>query len=581
MEIKRGIGVSPGIGIAEAFVLDSEEIRIPERSISPERVRDEMRRFDEAVDRTRGELLLLRDGVPDDIRGIFDFHIGVLSDEVRVLRPVRDLVGSRHFTPEHAVSRVFRPVAREFEEIGDPYFSQRVEDVRDVERRLLGHLVGKKAERLIDLGHPVCVISRDLSPGETALLSRSQVAGFATDRGGPTSHTAILARALGIPAVVGLGQISSQLVSGDTVIIDGSAGKVIVAPDPRTLDRYRALAADLSRQGATLAQRMRRLDSVTADGVRVSLLANIEFPDDIEGALSHGADGVGLFRTEFLFIEAGGRPSEAAHLGAYQKAVESLGGRPIIFRTLDFGADKFPGAGPAAGPREDNPFLGCRSIRLALRELETFKIQLRAILKASARGPCALMFPMVSSVEELRAARMVLKQVQAELKEAGVEYRAATPVGATIETPGAALIADALAEEADFFSIGTNDLVQYTLAVDRGNPAVAAYYRPHHQAVWRLIRHVVETGARRGREVSICGEIAGDATFTMLLLGLGLRMLSLTPHLIPEVKRVIRAVTIEECEALVRRAEAAPGADEALNVLRAAWSDVTTRWESE
>jgi phosphotransferase system enzyme I (PtsI) len=555
MEIRRGIPVSPGVAIGPAFVLEAEDIVIPRRFIRPEEVASEVERFRRAVDVAEQEIRSFRDRVTKEIGGetggIFEAHLRMLRDPT-LLAGVEELIREKNFTPEHSVSRVFNQYARRFQEMEEVYLRERVSDLRDIERRLLRSLVGEKREELRSLREPVVLVARDLTPSQTADLDRSRVLGFATDGGGQTSHTAIVARALQMPAVVGLHTVTADVAGGDLLIIDGTRGLVVIGPDEETLAEYRRRQVSEREHEEAVTAEIHRVPGATKDGVAVRLLANIEFPEEIPVSLQYGAEGIGLYRTEFLYLAQMRAPTEEEHFAVYCKALTLLEGRPLVIRTLDLGADKLPPE--AGGFHERNPILGCRSLRLCFRNMHLFRTQLRAILRASAFGDLRVLFPMVATVGEFRQAKMVVRELMDELDREGVSYNREVNMGAMVEVPAAALTADTLAGEADFLSIGTNDLIQFTLAVDRGNETVASLYNPAHPAVLKLLKMVLEAGAHTGVEVTMCGEMSGDVQFTVLLLGLGLRLFSVAPALIPEVKRVVRAVTVSEAEEVARAA---------------------------
>jgi phosphotransferase system enzyme I (PtsI) len=392
------------------------------------------------------------------------------------------------------------------------------------------------------LDREVVVIAHDLLPSQTVLLDKRKVKGFATDVGGRTSHTAIVARAMGIPAVVGLGNITAEITGGDPVIIDGNRGVVIINPDEEQLAEHREYGQRLV-QFETELEKLRDLPAETRDGHRVQMCANIEFPEEVDDALTRGAEGIGLYRTEFLYLAGEHEPSEEDHYRAYRDALRRLNGKPLVIRTLDLGADKYTQA-KQTNP-ERNPFLGDRSIRMCLHDIPMFKRQLRAILRASMLGEVRIMFPMITTIMELRQATMVFRDVMEELEDEGVDCRRDIPIGAMIEVPSAALMAEAISREVAFFSIGTNDLVQYTLAVDRTNERVAGLFLPAHPAVLKLIRDTINAAARNNINCSVCGEMAGEPLYTLLLLGLGLKIFSMNAPDIPEVKKIIRSTTME------------------------------------
>jgi phosphotransferase system enzyme I (PtsI) len=547
VEIKKGIPVSPGFVVREAFVLDSEEVRIPQRFIEPAETEAEVERFKKALEVARSEIEELRvqatESVGPEYGAIFDFHKALLDDR-QILKEVDTRIRNNKFTAEYAVSRALRKQAKSLGSVENPFFSQRVDDIYDIEKRILRSLIGERRESIRNLENDVIVIARDLTPSQTASLERTKVVGFATDVGGRTSHTAIVARALGIPAVVGLGLITSDVSGGDMVIIDGTNGLVIISPDERTLKKYRTLEKDFKEFQRKLVN-MYGLPAETIDGYTFKLLANIEFPEEVDSALSAGADGVGLYRTEFLFTDHV-KPDEETQMRAYREALKKMGGKPVVIRTLDLGADKAPG--DISLVRESNPFLGCRSIRYCLLHIDIFKTQLRAMLRASPFGNLKIMLPMISSVDEVRRTKVILSDVMEELREQSISFNPDIEVGAMIEVPSAALTVDILAREVDFISIGTNDLIQYTLAVDRVNERVAELYRPVHPAILRLLREIILNGKRLGIEVAMCGEMSAEVVYTILLLGMGLENLSITPVNIPEVKKVIRSVTMHEAK---------------------------------
>lgn len=553
MEIKKGIGVSPGVVICTAIVLDAEELVIPKRHVEEGRLDAEVQRFEAAVRDSMADLSVLRSDVTrehgKEIGGIFDFHLGILRDKSLVTQIIGEIKSGKT-TAEYAVSIITRRYAATFASMSDRYFSERVKDIYDIERRVLKHLIGQKREDLMHLSQEVVVIAHDLLPSQTAALDRKFVKGFATDVGGRTSHTAIVARAMGIPAVVGLGNLSSEVSGGDTVIIDGSRGVVIINPDADQLVEYREDALKLGRLELALSA-LADLPAETLDGHHVSLQANIEGPDDIADAVRRGAQGIGLYRTEFLYLTLEREPTEEDHFKAYSTALTNIAGRPLVIRTLDLGADKYTQA-QLANP-ERNPFLGDRSIRMCLHDIPMFKRQLRAIMRVSNLGDVRIMFPMICTLMELRQAKMVLNDVMEELDDEGVPFNRNLPIGMMIEVPSAAIMADQFSREVNFFSIGTNDLIQYTLAVDRTNERVAGLFCPAHPSVLKLVRDTIRAGQRNSLSVSVCGEMAGDPLYTLLLLGLGLNIFSMNGPDIPEVKKIIRSTTLEHAKHVARR----------------------------
>ncbi|MEM7682557.1 MAG: phosphoenolpyruvate--protein phosphotransferase [Planctomycetota bacterium] len=570
MQTQRGIPVSPGVAVARAFVFDAGDRPIPRRQVPSAETPAQIQRLETALGAAAEEVEAIRDRtrarLGDELARIFDFHLGMLRDPALRDR-VRGPVESENVTAEYAVHATFRALAESFEAHEEPFFRERASDLDDLRRRVLKHLVDQPRSTLAALDRPGIVVAHDLTPSQTAALDRRHVKALAIDAGGKTSHTAILAHALGIPAVVGLGDLAERVTTGETIIIDGDRGEAIVAPDAATLLEYRGAARRSKEQARSLLE-SRQLPAETRDGATIEILGNIEFPSEIDEALAMGAMGVGLYRTEYLFLASHHAPTEQEQYDAYADAIRRLDGKPLTIRTIDLGADKMPEGVPGLFRDERNPFLGCRSIRLCLQHLDLFKTQLRAVLRASTLGPVRVMFPLISNMMELRQSRMVLQDVMEDLDDAGVAFDHDLQVGMMIEVPSAALQAEAFAKEVDFFSIGTNDLIQYTVAVDRGNERIASLYSGAHPAVVRLVREVVRAADRAGVSVSLCGEMAGDREFTMLLLGLGLRSLSVTPPAIPSVKQVVRSVSLAQCQRLARRAGAVDSPREAHTLLR-------------
>ena len=568
MQSVKGIPVSPGIVMGRAIVLGNAETHVPRREIAQPDLEREVDRLDNALRDAVEELGVLRDRtavqIGSDAAKIFGFHLGLLQDPT-LLTPMRERIRNDRVNAEVAVADAFQKLADQFRALGSEMFSQKANDVLDLDRRVLAKLMGEDENRLATLTEPTIVIAHELTPSQTAGMDRTLVIGIATDLGGRTSHTSIVARAIEIPCVVGCSRVMGRVADGDMIIIDGDTGVVIVRPDARTLAEYTIQQERFSVYRSML-RNTALLEPVTKDGTRIQLLGNIEFPHEVESVFANGGEGVGLYRTEFLFLTSDHEPTEEEQFAAYKQTVELLKGRPLTIRTLDLGADKYT-QNRATEP-ERNPFLGLRSIRYCLQHKALFKTQLRAILRASAFGPMKVMFPLVSTVMELRQARLILNDVAEELAEEGIRYDQNIPIGIMVETPSAALMANAFAKEVSFFSIGTNDLIQYTLAVDRGNERVAHLYSGASPAVLYLVKTVVRTARRSGIDCSLCGEVAGEAIYTMLLIGLGLRTLSLVPSQIPLIKRVIRSTTVENCEELARRVGSFDSERQVLNTLR-------------
>ena len=568
MQKLQGTAVSPGIAIGEALVMDNEGFRIPRRFVSRDAVDDELERLDKSIQAAAAEIASHRDAVAQELgeqlAAIFDAHLLMLQD-ARLRSELEEMIRQRHYSPEYAVSRTLRRYAQVFQRLEGSHLAERAVDIFDIEKRLLRHLLGRRREGIAHLTSPVLVLARNLTPSETANLDRRFVRGFVTEMGGPGSHTAIVAEALEIPAVVGTGPFLADVSGGELVVVDGDQGLVILQPDEETLARYRH-EVEQNRTTAARLQSLRDLPAVTADDVRVLLLGNIEFPYEVEHCVDRGADGIGLYRTEFLYLGSETEPTEEIHFRAYSQVVEAMAGKPVTIRTFDLGADKLPHLPPPEDER--NPCLGLRSIRLALRHLPLFRTQLRAILRASALGNLQVMFPLISTLLELRQAKMVLADVMEDLQEHGIPFNRALPIGMMVEVPAAVLMIDRFVEEVDFLSIGTNDLIQYTLAVDRSNRDVVNLYNPADPAVLRLITMAVESADRKGLPISMCGQMCSNPAYTMLLIGLGLRQFSVVPASLPEIKHVLRHISVADCRAVVQRLSSMENARDIGNFLR-------------
>jgi len=568
VEVIKGIPVSPGVVIGRAFTLGEADEHVPLRTVPESDVPRQLDRYERAIADSLSDLQELRDRTARELGAepakIFEFHIGLLKDRA-VLEPIGQMIRKDHVIAEYAVSARFKAMAAQFRSMGNEVFRQKANDVIDLDRRILGKLLGLTASRLQRLDRDVILIAHELTPSQCAAIDPHRVLGFAMDAGGRTSHTSIVARALDIPAVVGCQRLTHVAEEGDEIIVDGDTGVVIVQPDAETLEQYGRQAQRIRTFRQSL-QELSSLPSVTRDDVRIQLLGNIEFPREIDAVLANGGDGVGLYRTEYLYLASETEPTEAEHFAAYAETIRRLEGRPLTIRTLDLGADKYTQL--RAEEPERNPFLGCRSIRYCLQNLPMFKTQLRALLRASALGPMKVMFPLISTMTELRQTRMIVNDVMEELDEEGVAFDRKLPIGMMIEVPSAALMARVFAREVKFFSLGTNDLIQYTLAVDRGNERVANLYTGASPAVLELMKNVIRAARRAEIDLSICGEMAGEAVYTMLLIGMGLRTLSLVPAQIPHVKRVIRSVDIPQCERLARKVGSFDSERQVLNFLR-------------
>jgi len=552
MKTLRGIAVSPGIAIGPLRVVDPRGLRPTPRSIASNSVDAELDRLDWALGRAQAEA----EAAEADARGrIGPQYADILAAHARMIadptlrRDARSRIERDQVDAEHAVSEVLEGHAVRLGGLADAHLAARAADVRDIQRRISSQFFGPGTVPISGgATGPIVLLAQDLSPSETAGLDPRIVIGFATEGGGVASHTAIVAAALEIPAVVGLGRALDIARNCRSAIIDGDSGLIVLDPDDSTLERYRKASAERTARFAGLAD-LAHLPAETLDGHRIDLWGNIEFPTEVDPCLDRGATGIGLYRTEFLFLNADRPPTEDEQFTAYSAVVRSARGRPVTFRTLDLGSDKLVSYRDG-GPPEPNPALGLRSLRLSLRDLPLFRTQLRAILRAAALGDVRIMFPLVSTLAEFRQARATLHEVASELAVGGIAVKPDLPVGVMVEVPAAAIMADQLAREVDFFSIGTNDLIQYTLAVDRTNETVADLYSAADPSVLRLIRLVVAAAAPRGLEVSVCGAMGGEPLFATLLLGMGVRRLSMPPHQLPEIKRVIRAIRREQAEAL-------------------------------
>lgn len=553
MQRIKGIAVSHGIIVGRAFLVGSAEQVVPHRTIDESEVPAQYARLHAALAAAGAEIAELSERTRRELGNepakIFEFHAGLLRDKALVAAIERRISGN-FVTAEQAVADQFRVLVDQFKRMGNEVFEQKANDIIDLERRVLGHLMGEEKSRLAQLDAPAVVVAHELTPSQAAAMDRSKVIAIVTDLGGRTGHTSIVARALGLPSVVGCQRCSTEVEDGDEMIVDGNEGIVILRPDAKTLEEYRRKQERSQRSRAAMRE-LSGLEAVTKDGHRIQLMGNIEFPEEIEAVLGNGGDGVGLYRTEFLWLTRKEPPTEQDHMDAYLRAIKLLKGKPLTIRTCDLGADKYTQA--QMEEPERNPFLGLRSIRHSLANPAEFKSQLRAILRASAHGPVKTMFPLVSNLMELRQGKLMIADIGEELEDEGVAFDRQMPVGVMIEVPSAALMARTFAAESSFFSIGTNDLVQYTLAVDRGNERVAHLYQAAHPAVVYLAKSVVRAARSAQIDCSLCGEMAGEPLYSMLLLGMGLRTLSMVPDQIPVVKRVIRSVTMEQCERLARR----------------------------
>ena len=552
--ILKGIPAAPGIIVGKAYIFGKEDLSVEKNEITEDQVPLEISRFEDALIQTRQEIIALQKKIAQEMGSehgeVFDAHLLVLEDRM-LIEEVISRVKKEKLGIDYIFSEVLKRYASVFSRIEDEYLKERISDINDVGRRILRNLLGKKRKGLSDLEEEVVVVAHDLSPSDTATMHKNKVIGFVTDIGGKTSHTAIMAKSLEIPAVVGLEIGTERIKNGDKIIVDGSSGVVIVAPDPDTLKKYEVQEKKIRGLSEHLVA-IKDLPAQTKDGRLVSLAANIEFPEEIPTVLQHGADSVGLYRTEYFYMNRNGLPTEDEQFEAYKNLGPSFGDKPVIVRTLDLGGDKFISQFDL--PKEMSPFMGWRAIRFCLARPDVFKTQLRAILRASAFGNLKIMFPMISGIEELRQAKALVEESKQELKQKNIKYNPTIEIGAMIEVPSAALTSDILSREVSFFSIGTNDLIQYALAVDRTNEKIAYLYEPTHPAVLRLIKNIIESGHKSGIWVGMCGEMSGDPSLAVLLLGLGLDEFSMPSANILEIKNVIRNVTMAQAQAIAKEA---------------------------
>ena len=565
----QGVGVSPGIARGTVFVHRPDDEEPPVRRVEQSQIADEIARFETALLATRAQILEMQEKIATSIgakdASIFDAHLLVVEDRTLIDEVLRNLQKDK-YNIEHIFAQVAGRYAKTLSEIDDPYLRERAMDIHDVTRRVIHNLMGKNNASLASITTPHILIAHNLTPSDTAQLNRALVLAFGTDIGSKTSHTAIMARSLNIPAIVGLHDVSTQLATGDHVLLDGYSGLFIVNPSDQTLWEYGELELIKTEAEERLTE-LRETESKTRDGRHVTLIANIELPEDLVQVEKSGAEGVGLYRTEFFYLNRLELPNEEDQYAAYHKVASSVLPHSVIIRTLDLGGDKFMSA--LNLPEELNPFLGWRAIRFCLERVDVFKTQLRAILRASAVGNVKIMYPMISGVEELRRANVILEECRAELRQEGVAFDEKMEVGAMIEIPSAAVSADILAREVNFFSIGTNDLIQYAIAVDRLNERIAHLYEPTHPAILRLIRMTVDAAHARNLWVGVCGEMAGDIALTPLLLGLGVDELSTGAAQVPRVKRAVQSLDLDACRQLIHDIQSLETAAEILEKCQA------------
>jgi phosphotransferase system enzyme I (PtsI) len=558
----QGIGASPGIVVGKAYLVERFKVRLPQKQIASDRVEEEVKRFLKAIQESQNQLTEIKEKILDpEVRKhsfILDVHSMILNDEM-LLQDTVGTIRKKKVNAEWALDLTLEKLDTAFKAIEDEYLRERSSDLHYVAARIFRNLLGKKHDDIARIKGKVIVVAHDLSPADTLQMNLEHVAGFITDIGGKVSHTAILSRSLGIPAVVGLEVATSLINGGDHLIIDGETGEVVINPTDEVsksfLERKRRTRL-IEREALKYAS----LPAETRDGVRIRLQANIEMVEEISSSKMHGAEGIGLYRTEILYLNRKDLPTEEEHFRTYRRLVEDIYPSTVTIRTLDIGGDKF--LPDYSKSNELNPALGLRAIRFSLKETEIFKIQLRGILRASAHGKLRILLPMISGIEEIRQTKTILEEVKKGLIRAKIPFDETMQIGAMIEIPSASDIADILAREVDFFSIGTNDLIQYALAVDRINEHVSYLYEPLHPAVLRIVRWVVQSGHQAGIPVAICGEMAAEPAYAVVLLGLGLDELSMNPVSIPKVKKVLRMSRFEESRSLVEQLFQFPTASE-------------------
>ncbi|CAX60806.1 phosphoenolpyruvate-protein phosphotransferase PtsI [Erwinia billingiae] len=562
-----GILASPGIAFGKALLLKEDEIVINRKKIAADQVEQEVQRFLDGRTKAASQLEAIRikagESLGEEKAAIFEGHIMLLEDE-ELEQEIIALIKDDLSSADAAAHSVIEGQAKALEELDDEYLKERAADVRDIGKRLLQNILGLHIVDLSAIADEVLLVAKDLTPSETAQLNLDKVLGFITDLGGRTSHTSIMARSLEIPAIVGTGNVTSQVKNDDYLILDGVNNQIYVNPTAEKIEELKAIHAQYVGEKNDLAK-LKDLPAITLDGHQVEVCANIGTVRDVAGAERNGAEGVGLYRTEFLFMDRDSLPTEEEQFQAYKAVAEAMGSQAVIVRTMDIGGDKdLPYMNL---PKEDNPFLGWRAIRIAMDRPEILHAQLRAILRASAFGKLRIMFPMIISVEEVRTLKGELETLKAQLREEGKAFDETIEVGIMVETPASAAIAHHLAKEVDFFSIGTNDLTQYTLAVDRGNDLISHLYNPMTPSVLTLIKQVIDASHAEGKWTGMCGELAGDERATLLLLGMGLDEFSMSAISIPRIKKIIRNTNFEDAKALAEQAMAQPTADELMNLV--------------
>ena len=548
----KGIIASPGIRIGKAYLYKTAETIIPKYLIKDREIESEIKRYRQSLEKTRDDIKAIQQQIAQslssDMADIFTSHLMVLEDPIVTEKAINKIRTEKR-NVEWVINEITLELIKSLDTIQDDYLRERIIDISDINKRLINNLQKRQTSAIRDIKEEVILFSRDLTPSDTAMMDRTRILAFVTDKGGRTSHTAIMARALEIPAIVGTINATSMVRDGDTVIIDALHGNVIVNPTKDEIKEFRRYIEDLKLLDIELAK-LTHLPSKTIDDIEIFLYGNIEIPEEMSIIRDHGAQGIGLFRSEFLFLDRS-LPDEEKQYQEYRKVVDCFNPMPVTIRTLDVGGDKIYSY--TQEYKERNPFLGCRAVRFSLEHLDIFRTQIRSILRASAHGNVKMMFPMISTVEEIIRCREISDECMNELRSQGIPFNPEIPIGVMIEVPSALVNADRLARYSDFFSVGTNDLIQYTLAVDRISEKIAYLYNPLNLSILRLLRDIVETSGRYGIPLSICGEMAGEPKYTMLLIGLGFREFSMSSAYMYQIKRIIRSVSVEECAGLVER----------------------------
>lgn len=546
-----GTSASPGIALGKALIVEHEELVIEKKDINS--AEEELNKFDSAIEKSIAELSEVKNKALEELgkekAAIFEAHLMVLDDP-ELLKSTKDKITGENLNAEFAFKEIIDQFIAIFEAMDNEYMRERAADIKDVSGRVLRHILGKTVVDLATLEEEVILVAPDLTPSDTATMNKDKVLGFLTNIGGRTSHTAIMARTLEVPAVVGLKDITEKVNNGDFIVFNGESGEVIVNPDNETIDKYKELKSNYETMKKELEALMGE-ESISVDGRKVELAGNIGTPKDVEGLKNNDAEGVGLYRTEFLYMNRDSLPTEEEQYESYKSVLESMNQKPIVIRTLDIGGDK--NLPYLKFEEEMNPFLGYRAIRLCLDKTDIFETQLRALLRASVYGNLRIMFPMISSLEELLEAKEILEKVKSDLDNEGIEYAKDIQVGMMIEVPSAAIISDILAKHVDFFSIGTNDLIQYTTAVDRMNEKIHYLYKPFNPAVLRLIKMVIDNGHKEDIWVGMCGEMAGDQKLIPILLGMGLDEFSMSPISILPARKLIRSLKYEETKEIASK----------------------------